>query len=123
AAILSSASGLFSAIRDCTDFNILGTRFAAEPSPYWQRRYDFGKVSARPLKGMGKAAVENMLINTAAPLLAAYGRATDNQAFMDKAVKLLNDIPAENNRIVRMWKEVGFTVKAAFDSQALIELY
>ena len=35
---------------------------------------------------------------------------------------MLEELPAENNRILRVWKECGLRVASAADSQALIQL-
>jgi hypothetical protein len=42
---------------------------------------------------------------------------------LDRAADILQKIPAESNRIVKRWNELGVKPKAAFDSQGLIELY
>jgi hypothetical protein len=43
--------------------------------------------------------------------------------YIDNAVELLQQLPAEQNKITRTWNELGLKVKTAFDSQSLIELY
>lgn len=93
------------------------------PSKYWQTHYDFGKTSKQPIKGLGKSAIDNLLINVVAPLLAARAKQEDAQQYMEAALALLEQLPAEENKIIRQWAEHNFSVKTAFDSQALIELY
>ena len=75
------------------------------------------------MHALGLASTENVIINSVVPLLAAYGRATDNSSYLDRATQILQQIPAENNTIIRMWKDVGYSSRTAFDSQALIELH
>ena len=41
---------------------------------------------------------------------------------MDRAIRLLEQLPAENNYILRQWEACGLKVKHAADSQALIQL-
>lgn len=123
AALLSAQSNLFGFIRDSVGFQDMQNAFDVCQSDYWRRHYHFGKVSSRKQQGLGKSSIENMAINSAAPLLVAYGKSVDNPQFIEKALQLLSGIPAENNHIVRTWSEVGFKVKTAFDSQALLELY
>lgn len=68
-------------------------------------------------------ASENLIIiNTVIPLLHAYGTAQHDEALKDKALSLLQELPAENNFIIRQWRACGLTVKSAADSQALIQL-
>jgi len=72
---------------------------------------------------MGKSSVHNLLINTVVPLLVAYGKMHDDQSCVDRALELLQSIPAEENKIIRQWKELKCSIKSAFDSQGYIELY
>ena len=66
--------------------------------------------------GMGRDSIDVLLINVAVPFKYAHGQ-------VDAAMQLLNAIPAENNRIIRQWRELGQIVQTAADSQALIHLY
>ena len=97
--------------------------FEVTQSEYWQKHYDFGKTSKKKLEGMGKSSQVNLLINCVAPLLVAYGIYKDNTKYTDRALELLEQLPAEQNKIVRSWKQLGLEVKSAFDSQASLELY
>ncbi len=72
---------------------------------------------------LGELSVQNILINTVVPLLVAYGKYKDEQRFIDKGVEILQQLPGEQNKITRLWADLGLHVKTAFDSQSLIELY
>ena len=72
---------------------------------------------------MGFSSVDNIIINTVAPLLVAYGRRQGDTSFTERAQKILETVTAENNRILRSWSALGMDVKNAFDSQALIQLF
>ena len=61
-------------------------------------------------------------MNTVAPLLYAYGSSRGEENWTDRATDMLEELPAENNRILRVWKECGLRVASAADSQALIQL-
>ena len=91
-------------------------------SPYWLNHYQFGKKSAH-VPTLGKSSAQNIIINSVVPLLAAYSLAHDDQQFMDKALDLLQRAPAEKNRVTRQWSALGYHVRTAFDSQALIGLH
>lgn len=106
-----------------TPTEILRNRLSIMQSIYWQDHYQFGKTSKAKIPGLGKASIENILINTVVPLLVAYGKAKDEQDYVDRAVAILQHLPAEYNTITRHWEKVGIRVKSAFDSQALIELF
>lgn len=61
-------------------------------------------------KSIGKASVNNLIVNTLVPLLIAYAQYTDDQNFTEKALRLLETIPAEKNRITDYWKSMGLTI-------------
>jgi hypothetical protein len=92
-------------------------------SEYWQNHYLFGKKANSKIPSLGQSAIENILVNTVVPLLAAYSKAKSQQDGMDKALQILENLPSEDNKILKMWAELGLKVKTAFDSQALLELY
>lgn len=91
-------------------------------SAYWTAHYDFGKKRSAPSKGPGTATLENLLINSASPLLAAYSRHMGDQAYMDRALALLESIQPEANRYTKEWSLLGKKARSAFESQAQIEL-
>jgi Protein of unknown function (DUF2851) len=72
---------------------------------------------------LGATSAENILINTVVPLLAAYAHHRGQPAYIDRAIALLEQLPAEKNRLTSAWEELGLGIRTAFDSQAAIELY
>ena len=122
ASLLHSAN-LFSSVMEAISYNKLVEFFSTAPSHYWKTHYHFAKKSKGEVAGIGLSSKENIVINTIAPLWMAYGQAKDDQHFIDRAMEILHHIPAENNKITREWSVRGFTVKSAYDSQALIEQY
>ena len=56
------------------------------------------------------------------PVLYAYGRHLSSEKLCDRAFRFLERLRAENNSIVRMWRQCGVEVSSAADSQALIQL-
>ena len=74
------------------------------------------------VKGMTAASRRLLIINTVVPLLFAYGRHISDEGICQRSIRLLEELPAENNYILRQWKECGLEVSSAADSQALIQL-
>lgn len=72
---------------------------------------------------IGKSSIELLLINSVIPYQYAYAHEYANSSKALEAMKLMDDIPAENNHIIRLWKQLGQRVSTASDSQALIHLY
>jgi hypothetical protein len=123
ASLLHSVPNLFSRVMEANSYNKLLELFSIAPSHYWKTHYHFAKKSKGEVAGIGQSSKENMVINTIAPLWMAYGQAKDDQRFIDRSMEILQHLPAENNKITREWSVRGFTVKSAYDSQALIEQY
>lgn len=90
---------------------------------YWDTHYSFGQPSPQRPKALGKSAVDILLINTVAPLLYAYGVKTGNEVYNERAMNLLENIKAEQNRIIRYFSQAGIKTDNALDSQALIQLH
>lgn len=97
--------------------------FEITPSAYWQTHYRLGKKAAGLVYNFGDDSSHVVIINSVVPLLVAYGKAKDDWSLVDKAVNILQHLPTEKNKILRLWKEVGYSSKTAGDSQGMIELY
>ncbi|MCH3986290.1 MAG: DUF2851 family protein [Prevotella sp.] len=91
-------------------------------TPYWETHYTFGSTSTRCEKHLSPFSLNLLLINTAVPMLFAYGRHRGNEALCERAFDLLEKLKAEKNSIVTIWQQVGLDVQNAGDSQALIQL-
>ncbi|MEO1254444.1 MAG: DUF2851 family protein, partial [Bacteroidota bacterium] len=114
---------LFNGLIETENVKDLKSFFKVRTSEYWQTHYDFGKVRKHKTSGIGVQSIEILLINSVAPILAAYAKFTGEQHYMDRAVSLLESLRFEENRTTRKFDPNFFPSKNAFDSQALIELY
>lgn len=92
-------------------------------SHYWSTHYTPGSTaSSTTLPGLGRGAVRGLLINVVAPLLYTFGVHHDDRGAIDRAIDLLESLPAESNSIVTRMEGAGLRVTNAFDSQAVIQL-
>lgn len=123
ASLLSHQPQLFSNLTQTESITELKKKLQTPMGAYWQDQYDFGKARKHKSKAIGTSSFENILINTVAPLLAAYSRYLGEQKYMDKAIELLESLPTESNRITKKWDDPALAPKSAFDSQALIQLF
>ena len=96
--------------------------FEVELSGYWTKHYTFGKPNERATATLSRSSIDIILINTVAPLLYAYGELTGNYEMTDKAIKLLEELRAENNSIVSHFVAYGIDCPDALTSQALVQL-
>ncbi|MCE7039627.1 DUF2851 family protein [Dyadobacter sp. CY312] len=123
AVLISKSNGLFSTFTGTKDVSQLHQLLNLHQSEYWQTHFLFGKKSKTKVPFMGKDASNLLIINAAVPLLVAYSKQRQQPELLDKAMKWLSEIHAENNQITRKWEVLGMKVKTAADSQALIERY
>ncbi|MEO9871594.1 DUF2851 family protein [Ekhidna sp.] len=123
ASLLHKHSQLFTFLTQTESMDVLKKKLVVSVSSYWQDHYDFGKPRKKPIETIGISSFENILINTVAPLLAAYSKYTDEQKFIDRAVELLESLSPESNRITRKWEPLDQKAKNAFESQAQIHLF
>lgn len=124
----------FSRLIEAPDAATLRRLLQTETTEYWSRHYTFGRQmpekrksavssgeKARPLT-LSKTSLDLLIINTAAPLLFAYGRERLDEGLCERAFRLLEETTPEHNFITRSWELAGLTVSHAADSQALIQL-
>ena len=107
---------------ECKTVEDLKKNLSTHVTEYWATHYTFGSESAHNNKSLSPFSINLLMINTAIPMLFAYGRHTGDEALCDRAFDLLEQLKAEDNHIIRMWKECGLKVQNAGDSQALIQL-
>ncbi len=69
-----------------------------------------------------RASIDIIVINTIVPFLFAYGRYRKDKTLRERAFSLMEQVKAEKNNIIRLWRECGLSVENACDSQALIQL-
>ena len=111
-----------SQLMECETLDELKQVLKSQVTPYWETHYAFGSTSTKSEKHLSYGSINLLMINTAIPMLFAYGRHTTKEVLCDKAFDFLEQLKAENNHIIRMWQQVGLPVKTAGDSQALIQL-
>ena len=111
-----------SQLMECETLDELKNVLKSQVTPYWETHYTFGSTSPKNEKHLSYGSINLLMINTAIPMLFAYGRHTTKEVLCDWAFDFLEQLKAENNHIIRMWQQVGLPVKTAGDSQALIQL-
>jgi hypothetical protein len=122
ARLVGAKQSLFSKILETNNIKDFQSLFSSETNGYWETHYHFEKISPKRKKGLGLSAINIILINTVVPILFAYGKKKEQEAFMEKAVRLLEAIKPENNFIVNSFSRAGIKILHAGDSQALIQL-
>ena len=114
-------SGL-SQLLDCTTADEVRQLLTTEATEYWKSHYSFGSESPNGAKRLSAASLSLLIINTAIPMLFAYGRHHGDERLCNRAFDFLEQLKPERNHIVTMWQQCGLDVATAGDSQALIQL-
>jgi len=122
AMLIHKSEALFSQVIHTDALNDLRNLFTAGTSAYWNDHYVFNKKSVTRIKNLGENAVQILLINTVVPFLFAYGKYKGIPALREKAIELLDKLPPEKNKVIRMWDKTGNSADSAFHSQALLQL-
>ncbi len=122
AAVIHGSSKLFSKIIDMPELDNLISLFRCDPSEYWKVHYLFGEKGAEKSKKLGKSSIYSLLINTVIPFVFYYSDKKGNEELKEKALTLLEKIPAEKNSIITGWQNLGMQIDTAYDSQAFLQL-
>ncbi len=122
AMLVYNSSHLFSKVKEMETLDSVKQLFDITANDYWHYHYTFKESAVYQPKKLGSAMIENIIINTIIPVLFAYGIQTKEQLYKDKALRWLQELPAEQNSITRQWKLLNVTNSNALDAQALIQL-
>jgi hypothetical protein len=122
AALLHKIPVLFDKIIQFESLEEIRKIFRIVTSEYWESHYTFDTSSTKKRKNIGENSIDILIINAVLPSIFLYSHETAQFQYKELALKLLENIPGEKNSVVDKWKELGFYVQSAYDSQALLEL-
>lgn len=92
-------------------------------SGYWVDHFSFGTpASSRAGTTLGRSSAELMVINAVVPILHAYATTHGDEDLSERAIAILQELPAERNYIIDAFARAGLAPQSAFDSQAIIQL-
>ena len=122
AAIWIRHDTLFSSVLSARTPRELKDFFRVPASAFWDTHYNFLRPSPHRKKQLGENALNMLLINTVVPLMFAYGLYHRMDEHKARALRLLANIPPEQNSIISLFSQVGMKPRNAGDTQALIQL-
>ena len=112
-----------SRVIEACDLSSLYSLIDTKVSDYWRTHYTFcSSESENNHKKLSISSKNLLVINSFIPIMFAYGEYKSDEELKEKAIKLMNEIPAENNHFIRDWKNAGIICSSAADSQALLQL-
>ena len=124
AKIIHKNGNMFSKIRDADDIEGIMKLFDVELDTYWDNHFQFDKVSKMERrKVLGRTAVDLIMINAVVPMVFHYGCTHSLESYKEKAMTYLEQIEAEDNLIIRKFKESGIILQNAFQTQAILYMY
>lgn len=116
----------FSLLRKIIDTNgdedRLRALFRWSLTGYWQTHFSFDTPAERVSTTLSDASVTLLLINVAVPLIYSTAVHRGDPDLAEKALSLLQSLPAEVNSITREWAQYGLRGNDALRTQALIHL-
>lgn len=124
AALCYKSSHLFTKIIETEDITLHFDLLSDLPvNEYWKTHYHFkGKTEKLHGNQLGKQAVNSILLNTVAVMLFTYGQFIGNETYVHRAIRLLENLPSEQNSIIKQFSDLGVKCENAVHSQALIHL-
>ena len=112
-----------SRVASCATLDDVGGALTTEVGDYWRTHYSFGNESKANAKRLSAASVQLLVVNAVVPMLYAYGRHRQDETLIQRAARLMEELPPEDNTYIRLWKECGVKAENAADTQAMIQLH
>ncbi|HXS37715.1 MAG TPA: DUF2851 family protein [Flavipsychrobacter sp.] len=124
AALIQKSVHLFSQIIETHSIKEITPLLSVSASEYWNTHFRFDELQKRSSeKHLGTDSIHNIIINTIAPIQFLYAQKQGEAIQQEKALQLLDSVPAEENNIIRLWAENNWKANNASQSQSLLQLY
>ena len=128
---------LFSKIREAKNTTEVKALFDVAASEYWETHWRFetrlpnppnplnreSHSSRKTPKHLGDTTTDVLIINAVVPLLFCYGKLHKDETSCNTAIQFLEETEAEDNTVIRHFKQCGITSENAMQTQALLHLY
>lgn len=124
AGLVHKSLHLFSQIIETNTIKEIQPLLDITASEYWNTHFLFDEPYKNPTdKHLGTSSVHNIIINTIAPIQFLYAYKHGMSSQQEKALQLLDTVPPEQNKVLKLWKENGWNVVNAAQSQSLLQLH
>ena len=74
------------------------------------------------VEGLGQQTLRSLVINAVVPTLLSYAQWQNDDERLDHILRILEELPAEDNHYLALWRHAGIIPRHALDSQALLQL-
>lgn len=121
ASLYSMQPNLFSKIIVMKTTDEFYDLFNVDASEYWDTHYNFGISSLKRKKKITRKFMNLLIINTILPIKFCYAKQQGKEV-VDEIIEIANQIPAEENTIVKNFNALKQIATTSYHSQALLEL-
>jgi len=122
AMLISKRNSFFSSAVTTLESEDLFSVFQVGVSNYWHTHYVFDKEAKVNGQKLGTTMVQLIIINSVIPFMFMYGKYYSKESLMRKALDFHDLLPAEDNAIIREYKQLNINTATAFRTQALLQL-
>ncbi len=121
--VLHQNVSIFPMIRDNPELQYVRKFLDVKVSDYWEDHYVLNGNRSNSRRSMGDGIQNELIINVVVPFLYLYAERRGQKELKEHTIKMLCQIPAENNRIVREFKKLRVRSGNALRSQGMLQLY
>jgi hypothetical protein len=126
--LLCKGDGLLQQILELSEVQDLKKMYSCQAPVYWNAHTMFDRPRKKCLPDsegirIGTDFVHGILINVVTVMLFGYGRHVDDGFCLQRAILLQEQLEVEDNKIIRMWAQLGVKAQHAADAQAMIQLH
>lgn len=121
--LVSKQQSLYHLLEQKPDLKTIKSFFNVTPHNYWKTHFKFDVESEESSKTIGDTAIQSIIINTIVPYLFFMSRHNLNSDYVDYALDLLSQLPAEINTKTKEYTKLGVKIQNALESQAQIQLF
>lgn len=122
AMLIHQSSHMFSKLLELPSVKDIRQLLNVTANDYWHYHYQFDAGSPYKPKQLGSSMIDNIIINTIAPIIFGYGHLMGKGGYKQSALQWLVETGAEDNSIVAGFRRFDIGCSNAYESQALIEL-
>ncbi len=124
AALVHQSLHLFSKILETGTIKEIQPLLDVTASEYWNTHFVLDELTNKSSsKKLGVSSVHNIITNTVAPIQFLYAHQNGLPALQERALQLLDTVPAEENKTIQFWQDNGWKAANATQSQAMLQLY
>lgn len=121
--LISKQKSLYHFLEQKPDLKKIKSFLKLEPHDYWKTHFKFDVIVEETSKLIGDSSLNLIIINTIVPYLFFMSNHNLHEDYVEYALDLLAQLPAEVNVKTKEFTELGIKNHNALESQAQIQLF